>query len=77
MSSGEKIAAGVYLLGFGAVLVWVVARAHKLARLHRTLDELEQAPISPSHERPEASPEAARLPATESPPTREAEQQPQ
>ena len=40
MTSGEKYVAAAYLVVFGALLVYVVIIASKLARLESALDEL-------------------------------------
>ena len=40
MSTGEKYLAAAYLVLFGAVLLYVVLIAMKVARIERELDEL-------------------------------------
>ena len=40
MTSGEKYVAAAYLVVFGALLVYVVIIASKIARLESALDEL-------------------------------------
>jgi hypothetical protein len=48
MSGREKMAAGVYLAGFVAVLGYMVKMALRVTRLHPTIDELEKMFASPS-----------------------------